>query len=645
MAGIPLDGQIEDFEPESEGPSDLLPFEGIFDYCRGELIEQMYPDSLNFILGVAYFDMNPSIPSNRVADNREFRNFFAAYFQHRLTNPSFVSSLHGKQGRVIYRVIGEIQAIFTEALRCIELPRLTGRRPVKVNIWKKVSPNGHLRESTWKDFLYKNLAEDTAEPQMSKELREALSTPLKTTLKALYPPQQPAATRSTPAAAASAAQPPDALAATPLAMFAEPLAEGVDEPPSQRRRLKNPMRELSVNEDKLIQDACTRINQPGTYVAALITLYDSREVTPANAYVADIIAEKWVNEENSPPRFIYRFDASDSGTLSESYTRQTRVIRAEHGQDVPEQPKRRRLVPQVAADEFLKVFRSLFPADRECLFIFTNVPHPGVFTEGFLPSMWQRDERCQETIRGVLLCTPHPEYNASIGSPYTRNVSQISVEWTRNESDAGGQWWDQLPSSQPPFCFVDVEEPPGLDRRLEDGRATELVGIGQAPATQVANQAARRWESEGAGRFCIWLDTSCPNRLRDAYQHAIQRVTFGSAGAPIGNGTDLSIRSQADALMWYLARKRELSDRDHRFTLVFADAPVEEEFYHKFFSAQSNWWNSKGRFLVTTAVDPSDKATFRPFHVELEANGDVVRPPLPVVRVEDIEESMFSLAT
>ena len=162
----------------------------------------------------------------------------------------------------------------------------------------------------------------------------------------------------------------------------------------------------------------------------------------------------------------------------------------------------------------------------------------------------------------------------------------------------------------------DVDEPPGMDRLWQNnGRAMALADLGFTDSEQsdkVANQGARRWESDGQGqRFTLWISASDDNSLKVAYQSAIRQITFSASSQPLGNHRDITVQGMADSFMAFLAKKREMALRPHQFAVVVSNPSPPLQFFHKkFFSASSNWWNSWGRFLVTV--------TQLPVHVEVQ---------------------------
>mmetsp|Transcript_11200 Transcript_11200/g.21339 ORF Transcript_11200/g.21339 Transcript_11200/m.21339 type:complete len:745 (+) Transcript_11200:225-2459(+) len=619
-----------------------------FDNVLGSDIIKSDPKSMHFIVGASYFDMNPSDPNDCVGDNKQFRAIIVSYFQERLLDRDYVESLT-QDNTVVYKVVGEIPGLLHQA-RNTPLERLGGAQlPNCVRIWKKYEKVS-LKESTWKGFHFRDVSQD------EKELKNALSSPLKIELKKLFPQQnadQPTEPPDVPIVHPSAPVDPPVQAQRSVqgagrqapnravvnraperhsesrelnmdhdSLIDRPIVNRLVDPVIRDRPIVNRpvdsvvterrsvMRELNVDEDSLIEGICQKLNEPGTYTVSLHTVYDEREVSPANQYLAKQIESKWCSEKGARPRYVYIFDAGDSGLIVESYQAQARKLRNELGNIMEEvrPSKRLRLAPHTAAKEFLNVFRSTFPRHCECLLIFYNVTHHVTFKDRFLPGTWLEDNLCQETIRGVLLCTPDTQYTGDMGPPFGSNVAQISIDWKPTDDSAGQiYWWDRLPQSNLPFCFENVNEPPELEEILRrNGQAVALVEdllVGNpAESGKVAVQSTRKWESQasGAGRFAIWLDAVDEERLRTEYQSAIRKVTFSSANEPQGNLLDLSTQSIADSLMSVLMKKSELSLRPHQFTLVFANAP-DDTFHENFFSAQSNWFNSPGRFLVTTS--------------------------------------------
>lgn len=583
------------------------------DECLGGDIETFFPNSLNFVTGISYFDVHPSEPKHRVVDNKEFRQIISKYFQTRLRDTTFCDSLCDRKGKIVYRVVGEIKGLISAA-KDTPLMRLHGRLPDRIRIWKRVQTKGHLRENNWERFIYKDLLAhpqrqsqpqvspvwSNPDPELQTALKDVLHSPMKTELQKLCrsgPPKKGAA-----------------------------VEVSIDQ------REPNSMQRLNINEDELIQDVLMKIDGKGTFVASLFTLHGLQDSSSANTYIAEKIVEKWMDEEKERQRFVFRFDANDPETLVESYLKHASTLQAEFQNHLaPRRFKRPRFSPQAAAEEFYNVFTSLFPTHCESLFVFSNVPHPNMFNEGFLPSTWQRDKRCQDTIRSILLCTGFPEYNPCLqGFSYGQSLKQIPVEWASIRPMAGHEpWWNRLPPSRLPYSFNNVQEPAELASRLKHRKVISLVERGTLSAVAVAVQFARRWQTEGPGRYTIFLDASNDTAMRASYQSAIRQLTFASPGNPIGNDSDLPISALADSFMSLLSKKRELSCRDHRFLIIFAHVPHDEEFHKKFFSAQSNWWNigkeGGGAYIITTASPVR-------LHVELTLpHGAIRRVAVPTV--------------
>ena len=616
-----------------------------FDNVLGRDIIKSDPNSMHFVVGASYFDKNPSDPNDCVGDNKQFRAIIVSYFEQRLKDRQYVDTLITSDNKVVYKVVGEIPGVLLKAQNTPLERQGGGHLPNCVRIWKKYE-KASLKESTWKEFHFRDISQE------EKELKNALSSPLKIELEKLFP-QRNAERITDPSSA-----PVDPPVSAPL--FSEGVVEAASSRPvinhhvdftaverySETGELnmdqetlmnrpaigaiqqattrpianrpagvvetetRNVMRELNVDQDSLIENICEKLNEPGTYMASLHTVYNEQEVSPANRYLAKQVESKWRNERGARSRFVYTFDAGDSGLIVESYQQQARKLRNDLGNHTEEirPPKRLRLAPHSAAREFFNVFRTNFPRHCECLFIFHNVTHPLTFKERFLPASWLDDILCQETIRGVLLCTADTQYTGNMGPPFGGNVAQISIDWKLTDDSAEPiYWWDRLPQSNLPFSFENVTEPPELEEILRrNGQVVALVEdlvVGNpAESGKVAIQSTRRWESQaiGAGRFSLWLDAVDDERLRIEYQSAIRKVTFSSSNEPLGNLLDLSSQSIADSLMSVLMKKSELSLRPHQFALVFANAP-DENFHENFFSAQSNWFNSRGRFLVTTS--------------------------------------------
>lgn len=158
---------------------------GPTEQCLGADIELLYPDSLNVIVGF----MNPNA---RAVDNDAFRKITVTYFGQRLKQD------HNARREKKCRVVGEIKCLLSMAENT-PLARLQFGCPDKVRVWKLCDGNkaNRLRESNWRGLYFKDVSSS------SRELKNALSSPLKRALKRaakkLHPafPQPPQATRET----------------------------------------------------------------------------------------------------------------------------------------------------------------------------------------------------------------------------------------------------------------------------------------------------------------------------------------------------------------------------------------------------------------------------------------------------------------
>lgn len=386
-------------------------------------------------------------------------------------------------------------------------------------------------------------------------------------------------------------------------MFTTPVMPETD----RSWELKGELSGLILYEEAMMTDLCGELNKPGPYVSSLSSVVNEQLDDQANTCLAKKVAKQWLDERSSS-RWVCWIDASDPLTLTTSYRQLIKRLQAQSNDFEQAAPKRGRLSASAAAAEFLSEFQQRFPLQCECLIVYVNVTHPEIFTEAFLPSVWLQDAHCQATIRGVLLSTPHPNYDGNMGAPYG-NVVQHSIEWIPHWSESEKRyWWERLPQSNLPPLLDDVEEPQDIDRKLAmDGRALALVDLGYDHASlagDVANQFARRWEmEEGTERFSVWLRAGSEASLRESYRLAIRRVTHSAPGNPLGNPVDLSVRVIGDELMSILMKVRELSPAK-QWIMVFADAKEHQgPFYEQFFSGKSNWWNAKGRFVITSTTD------------------------------------------
>ena len=386
----------------------------------------------------------------------------------------------------------------------------------------------------------------------------------------------------------------------PMPIFTTPVLPETD----RSWELKGEPGGLILYEDAVTTELMEKLNQRRTYVASLFSVVNEQTEDQANSCLSRKVAKQWL-DERSKSRWVCWIDASDPMTITDSYRKHVQSLRAN---DVFEQQprKRGRLDPASAANDFFQEFNARFSSQFECLIVYVNVTHPDVFSEGFLPSNWLHDMHCQSTIRGILINTPHPVYEGNMGPPFGNNVVQHSIEWIPHWSETEKRyWWDRLPQSNLPPLLDDVEEPEDIEKKLAmDGRAVALVDPDRERADHagdIANQFARRWEmSENSDRFSVWLKADSEIALRESYRLAIRRVTHSAPQNPLGNPVDLSVRVIGDELMSILMKVRELSPTK-QWIMVFADANNNYvPFHENFFSGSSNWWNSKGRFVITT---------------------------------------------
>lgn len=400
------------------------------------------------------------------------------------------------------------------------------------------------------------------------------------------------------------------------AIFTEPTLPDTD----RSWELKGELGGLILYEDAMMTELTEELYKPGPYVTSLSAVADEQMQEQANTALAKKVAKNWL-DESPKTRWVCWLDAGDPLSLTDSYRKMVRSLRAGDQSFESQAPKRGRLSPASAANEFYQEYLAHFSSQFECLVVYVNVTHPEVFAEGFLPSLWLQDLHCQSTIRGVLLSTPHPRYDGNMGPPFG-NIVQHSIEWIPHWSESEKRyWWERLPQSNLPPLLDDVDEPAGIDRKLAyDGRAVALVDLGSerpVRAGDVANQFARRWEmAENTERFSVWIKAGDEMSLRDSYRLAIRRVTHSAPQNPMGNPVDLSVRVIGDELMSILMKVRELSP-SKQWIMVFADVKDSEKFSEKFFSGKSNWWNSKGRFVVTSTSEnvqvevKSEEMTFK----------------------------------
>jgi hypothetical protein len=366
--------------------------------------------------------------------------------------------------------------------------------------------------------------------------------------------------------------------------------------------LKGEMDGMILYEDAMMTEFSVQLQKYNTYVASLSSIVNEQMKDQASTYLARKIAKKWLDSKPKS-RWVCWIDASDPMTITDSYRKALRDLCSETSLE-QQLPQRRRLVPKAAARQFLEAFVARFSSQFECLLVYTNVGHPELFTEGFLPNTWMHDMHCQSTIKGILLCSPHPMYQGNMGAPFG-SVVQHCIEWIPNWSESEKRyWWDRLPQSNLPPLLDDVNEPPGIERKLAfDGRAVALVDHGaEYPdrAGGIANHFSRRWEmSASTERFCVWLRASDEKSLRESFRMAIRRVTHSVPQNPLGNPIDLSLRVISDELMSILMKVREMSP-SKQWIMVFHDAKPDSPFHSQFFSGKSNWWNSRGRFIVTS---------------------------------------------
>jgi hypothetical protein len=599
---------------------------------RGRDIPTYMPGFMHFICGCAGFSP---------LHNAIFLQVVHAHFVERLQDPVFYEICGTR-----YPVRGEVAAIMEQAR---QVPGNQG-----VRIWTVVGKT-RLRESNWMDLEFEDVTNNPV------RRRERLEAPLRSILTRLYTnstssrtSRWPSATdREQPAAsppAAAAPDPPnnqlrrnhDELSGTISAgmwRHVAPTAAGpatLKVPPDTIRAPPETDRSWEMQDDwsgsimyasAMATELCDSINKPHTYITSLRCIVNEQLPHQANSILAKKVAKTWLDEQPTS-RWVCWIDASDSSTLCDSYRQLIRRLHVGNEYNLePAAPQRRRLSAQAAASEFLNEFRTHFSPAHECLIVYENVTHPTIFSEGFLPPVWLQDSHCAKTIRGIILSTPHNMYDGNMGAPFG-SVVQHSIEWISRFGEENQYWWERLPQSNLPPLWDDVEEPPGIDRILaRDGRAVALVN----PETEssdhtgnVANQVCRRWQmTDNDMRFSVWLNASSEQKLRDSYQAAIRRVTHSSPQCPLGNPTDLAIRTISNELMATLMKVRELSPA-HQWIMVFAGNPPNDSFHGKFFSAATNWWNSRGRFIVTSSSSDT-------VEVELVVDDQAIRRQLVTV--------------
>jgi hypothetical protein len=600
---------------------------------QGGDIPTLMPGLMHFICGCS--GLSP-------LQHAIFLQVVHTYFVERLKDPDFYR-LCGTR----FPVRGETAAIIEQAKK---VPGYQG-----VRIWTVVGKT-RLRESNWMDLEFEDVTNNPV------RRRERLEAPLRSILSKLYTnsrssktPRYPSATGGQQSVAVADDLPAnqlrrshDEFAGTTnvlgAGMFRQvasttaglaptlkaPLVMPVVLPETDRSwEMKGDWSGSIMYESAMAMELCESINKPHTYVTSLRSIVNEQLPHQANSLLAKKVAKTWLDEQPTS-RWVCWIDASDPSTLCESYRQLVRKLHGGNGKNLqPAAANRRRLSTQAAASEFLTEFRAHFSPAHECLIVYENVTHPDIFSEGFLPRLWLQDSHCANTIRGIILSTPHTLYDGDMGAPFG-SVVQHSVEWISRFSETEQMnWWERLPQSNLPPLLDDVEEPPEIGPILAfDGRAVALVNPGSESTDHtgdVANQFCRRWQmTDNAVRFSLWLNASSEQNLRDSYRAAIRRVTHSSPQCPLGNPTDLAIRTISNELMATLMKMRELSP-SFQWVMVFAGKPPTDLFHENFFSAATNWWNSRGRFIVTSPLS-SD-----PVEVELVVDDEAVRKQLAMV--------------
>lgn len=149
------------FEPQSQVPVLLL----------GRDILSEMPGKLHFIRGCANF-----FP----LDNKQFMAIVRKHFERRLQDKDFKNIIYGKNGKVEYKVVGEVEAILDTAKRA-ELPGHRNHvRQSDVVIWELNNKTDKLQKKTWENLQFKNVSSSDA-------LREkAPSAPSRGTIEALH---------------------------------------------------------------------------------------------------------------------------------------------------------------------------------------------------------------------------------------------------------------------------------------------------------------------------------------------------------------------------------------------------------------------------------------------------------------------------
>ena len=169
--------------------------------------------------------------------------------------------------------------------------------------------------------------------------------------------------------------------------------------------LKGELSGLILYEDAMTTELSEALNKPHPYVTSLSSVVNEQVDDQANTCLAKKVAKKWL-DESPKTRWVCWLDASDPLTLTDSYRKMVRSLRAGDQSLEQQAPKRGRLSPVSAANEFYQAYLAHFSSQFECLVVYVNVTHPEVFAEGFLPGAWLQNLHCQSTIRGPLVHAP-----------------------------------------------------------------------------------------------------------------------------------------------------------------------------------------------------------------------------------------------
>ena len=321
---------------------------------------------------------------------------------------------------------------------------------------------------------------------------------------------------------------------------------------------------------------------------------------PENALPSEV-AKKWIGLEPSR-RSVCWFDATSTTTLSRDFERFTsKIMQVTHLTKASKQP---RLEVQAAARSFYTAIEQL-QCPAEFFLIFITDVEPYILSRSVAPEFWFSSKGGMSRVKVAIFAKDgNCRWGSQDGFPEMKLVTVHRIPEKRWKDDV--PWWSHLPiPNLPPKLPVRIntETFKILQDHLDmDGSVVAIQPGGSVAETLpllCANHWVRSWMMQNPKhRFGIWLSLRDKDSLRRSYLKAICSL---SRIEDLEGLKDLDSKTMAEDLIGLLMMMRSKAP-SFQWVVVFADVTESSAIERNdwFFPHKSEWWNGRGRCIITT---------------------------------------------